>query len=351
MSKRNPLIIDRHAPGRGGSAYSRRKPRGVFFIFLAWVAVALQLPSLPAAVAAEPLVVALSQSPLVLPFHVAESEGYFRAEGLAVRLDEVIGGHRSMQQVLDGKADVATSSEAVVMFTSFGRSDFAVLASFVTTTDDVKVISRGDRGVSRPEDLAHKRVGTVVGAASHYYLDTLLIIHGIDPRTVEIVGLQPEAMASALKRGEVDAVAVWQPFAFRVARDVPQSEMLPDGGFYTLSFNLVVPRRLIGARDDDLAKLLRALDRAEAFIAAHPQQAKAILQSRLQLDQAYIDWMWPRYHYRLALDQSLLSTLESEARWARQEGYVKAAHSPNYLSLIHSAPLRRLRPAAVGIVE
>ena len=94
-----------------------------------------------------------------------------------------------------------------------------------------------------------------------------------------------------------------------------------------------------------------ALARAERFIASEPQKAQAILRTRLLLDQAYIDWLWPRYRYQLTLDQALLTTLESEARWARQENHVVASQSPNYLSFIHSAPLRRVQASAVSIAE
>jgi NitT/TauT family transport system substrate-binding protein len=75
------------------------------------------------------------------------------------------------------------------------------------------------------------------------------------------------------------------------------------------------------------------------------------MQSRLGLEQSFIDWIWPRYNYRLALDQSLLATLESEARWARTQGHVKADRSPNYLEFIYADPLRKALPGAVSIAS
>ncbi len=321
------------------------------WLYKAFFAAALQIFCCFAVEAAEPLILALSKTPLSLPFYVAETEGYFVAEGVLIKVNDVVGGHRTMQQLLDGQADLATSSEAVVMFNSFKRNDFAVIASFVTSRDDVKVITLNGSGITKPEHLANKRIGTIVGAASHYYLDTLALLNGADPKTIKAISLQPEAMATALKQREVDAIAVWQPQAYLAEHNVEGARALDDGGFYTLSFNLVIPRKHAGTRDDDLVKLLRALDRAQRFIANEPQKAKAILRSRLQLDQPYIDWLWPRYRYQLTLDQSLLKTLESEARWARTEGHVQAKELPNYLNFIYARPLRRVLPSAVGIVQ
>ena len=299
----------------------------------------------------EPLRLSVSTTPLSLPIFVAESEGYFAAEGLAVKINEVIGGHRTLQQVFDGSADVATSSEAVVMFNSFKRNDFAVIASFVTSDDDVRVVTRASKGIAGISELAGKRVATVVGAASHYYLDTSLLLSGVNPKQIQTSNLQPESMVEALAKGDVDAIAIWEPFPFQALAGITDARVLPKTRAYLLSFNLIVSKNIRGTRDDELVKLLRAVDRATRFIAAEPAKAQAILRSRLHADQKFIDYLWPRYNYRLTLAQSLLLTLEGEARWARQEGHVKAERSPNYLDFIHSAPLRRVRPDAVSIRE
>lgn len=300
---------------------------------------------------AEALVISLAQTPLSLPFFVAESEGYFAGEGVPIKINNVAGGHRTLQQLLNGEADLATSSDAVIMFNSFQRSDFAVIATFVTSNDDVKVIIRKDVGIARPEQMAGKRIATVVGAASHYYLDTWLLLHGVDPKSTRIINLQPEDMESALAKGEVDAVAIWEPIPFKILKAVAGATILPNPGIYILSFNLIAHKKLLGVRDDDLVKLLRALDRAQRFIKADPLKAQAILRTRLQLDQAFIAWIWPRYNFRLTLDQSLLSTLEGEARWARNGGYVAGNRSPNYLDFIYPGPLHKVRPEAVGIAR
>ncbi len=308
-----------------------------------------QMLPLREAVAAEPIRISVSRTPLSLPIFVAESRGYFAAEGLPVRISEVIGGHRTLQQVFDGSADMATSSDAVVMFNSFKRDDYAVIATFVSSDDDLRLVTRASTGITRVPQLAGKRVATVVGASSHYFLDNSLLLNGVDPRTVQIKNMQPEMMVEALQKGEVDAIAIWEPYPFQALAKVSDAKVLPKSGGYVESFNLIISKKLQGVRDDDLVKLLRALDRAQQFIASEPGRAKFILRERLQVDEKFIDSIWPRYNYRNSLNQSLLTTLEGEARWARREGHVKAEQSPNYLDFIYALPLRRVRPAAVNI--
>lgn len=303
------------------------------------------------ALSAEPLRLSVSLTPLSLPIYVAESRGYFSDEGLPLTITDVIGGHRSLQQVLDGRADLATCSEAVVMFNSFLHRDFAVIATFVTSDDDEKLIVGSKSGITHPQQLAGKRIGTVVGAAAHYYLDTMLLLNGVDPKSVHLQDIQPETMAEALRQGELDALAIWEPYPFKILEAVPGASVLPKSGAYVETFNLIAHGKLRGTRDGDLTKLLRALDKAQNFIRTEPLKAQAILRERLHVDQAFIRWIWPRNNYRLSLAQSLLTTLEGEARWARQEGYVKSERAPNYLDFIYAKPLANANPAAVSIGE
>lgn len=307
------------------------------------------------ALAAEPLGLAVSLTPLSLPIFVAEQQGYFAEAGLQLRLQEVVGGHRAMQLLQEGKADLATASEAVLMFNSFKKPPIALLASFVSSANDSKLVLGPKVGIKQIKDLLGKRIGTVLGTASPYMLDTTLLASGVDPQSLHIVNLQPEAMADALKSGQVDAVAIWEPLPFKLLQSIPGSRILPTPGSYRLSFNLIAAKALLGTRDEELRKILTALARAERFISLQPEQAKALLRSRLKLDQAFIDWIWPDYHYRLTLDQWLLSSLEAEARWARRGGHIEGIASsdasPNYLDLIYAKPLREAFPAGVSLIE
>lgn len=288
--------------------------------------------------AAEPLTIAVSRTPLSLPLFVARQEGYFAAEGVTVKLDEVLGGHRAMARVNRGAADLATVSETVVVFNSFERSDFVLIASLVSSTDDVKLIAADHAPVQEIEDLAGRRVGAVLGSASHYYLDTALLLAGVDPEAVHTAGVQPESAAAALAEGRIDAAAVWEPFAFDILHSTPGTRIIPAPPFYVLSFNLVADQALL-------------THRAESLIDRYPGRAQAILRETLDTPPAFVEWIWPRYEYRLTLRRSLVNTLESEARWARANNHVKAAASPNYLDFIHSGLLRRVRPAEVTILE
>ena len=51
-----------------------------------------------------------------------------------------------------------------------------------------------------------------------------------------------------------------------------------------------------------------------------------------------------------SLDQSLLTLLEGQSRWAVRQGAVPPG-MPNFLGHLQTAPLRRVRPGGVAIAE
>ena len=151
---------------------------------------------------------AASRSPLSLPLYVAQAKGFFAAEGLRVQMEDCIGGHRCLARMFEGHADVATAADTPAMFNGFKRHDFAVIGTFVTSFEDLKLMVNPLSGITLSANLAGKRVGVVWGTSSHYFLDAFLLYYGIDPRTVTKVKLQPEEMAAAMSKNEVDAVAI-----------------------------------------------------------------------------------------------------------------------------------------------
>lgn len=301
---------------------------------------------------AEPLTLAVSRTPLSLPLYIAQQNGYFGAEGLEVKFNECLGGHRCLRQVLDGQADVATVGELPIVMSSFSSNDYAVIGTFTKSSDDIKLVTNTRAGIKSAAQLAGKRIGTIKGTSSEYFLELYLLTAGLDPQALTVVDVQPEDMVQTLQSGKVDAVSVWQPYGYLALKAMGAGAVvLPSNNAYIQTFNLVSHRKLVGARDATLAKLLAAVERAERFIQEQPAEAKRLLMERLALEQEFVDSVWPGLRYRLVLDQTLLVTMEGEARWARREGHASGPLKPNFLQLVHSAPLRKVKPEAVSTLR
>ncbi len=303
--------------------------------------------------ATDQISIGVSKTPLSAPFFIADAKGMFAAEGLDVRLHECVGGNRCLQLVLDDQVDLGTASDLPVMFQSFRRNSFTVLATFVTSENDVKIVSRRSLGITQPSHLTGKRVGIIAGSASEFFLDAFALYHDIDPATLTPVPMKPTDMPDALRSGQVDALSVWEPFGFLARQALNDSDDIVafDGEHvYRLTFNLISARSWLSTHPMEARKLLRALDRAVSFIEHSAEASKQIVVERLSVDRAAIDWSWADYHYALTLDQILLLTLEGEARWATERKLVEG-QMPNYLRFIAPDALSSVRADAVTILH
>lgn len=291
--------------------------------------------------------IATAVSPLSLPIYVAQAEGLFAAEAVDVRLIDCFAGDACLQQIFAGSAQLATASELPVIFSAFERSDFAIVATLVTSQSDVKVVVRRSAGIQSAAQLAGKRVGMVPRSSSHYFFDSFMLFNGIDPKDVKQVPLKIGELVPSLERREVDAIVGYSRQGWQAKKLLAGDGLvLPNPRIYTQTFNLIASRQVIDGRRAELIKVLRALDRAERLIAEKPARARDILRDRLKLDPAFIDEAFKALNFRLSLDQSLVATMAGEARWAVREGHVRSGRiPPDHWRFVELAPLRAAVPS------
>lgn len=302
---------------------------------------------------AQTLTLAVSHGPVSLPIYVAQHKGYFDREGVKVTTRECSSGRTCFQLLAQGDVQAATASELMVTLNSFKRTDFAIIGTLSTSSHQIKLVARRSAGIHEAAHIKGKRVATVVGTSAQYFLDSWLSFQGIDPASVTTVALEPDQLVSALRRGEADAVAIWEPLASAAMSALADDALpLPSPRVYTQHFNLVTDRKSLKDRAPDFLRVLRALALAERFIATEPVQAQAILRSRLAIGEAEATGYLKEHDFRMRLDQSLISTMESQARWAIRQGRAEARDRPsNFLQTIEPSLLRKAAPASVTLVQ
>lgn len=297
---------------------------------------------------AQPLRIAVAQLPYFSPALIANRQGFFAAEGLAVEIVPCVNGKRCLKHLTDKEVDVATVADTPIVTAVHDGLPFHILAT-MTTSRDNSFVARKDRGIASPADLRGKRIGFVLGTTGHYFTDTFLTFYGIGLDQVTLVELDAARAPQQVAAGEVDAAGLYQPHGPAAMR------LLGDNGLvllaprlYTVTMNLVAKP---GLSDADATKLLRALQRATAYLRADPPRAQALVASQLKLDPKVLDETWELLSFRLSLGQSLLTTLEAESRWMRRAGQVKGDATPDFLARMRTGPLRAVDPTAVTLVD
>lgn len=294
---------------------------------------------------------AFSPNPGSLPIYVAQLQGFFVAEGLTVKPVECPFGKACLRLLLDGQADFATTADLPLVLAAFAGERFAIVATLNTNRNDTKIVTRRSGAVKSTAELAGRTVATVFGTTAQYALESQLLFDGVNPTLVRKVDLPAAELRAALLSGQVDAVAIFEPLASAsVAALGNDALVMNTGRTYTQTWNLVAAPTAKGSVADVRIPLLRALRKASDWIAGHPAEARALLQQHAGISADLVDSSWGPLGYEITLKQSLLITMEAQARWARRERMVDGP-SPNFLRFIDASALRKLQPLAVTLAQ
>ncbi|MFL6628186.1 MAG: ABC transporter substrate-binding protein [Vitreoscilla sp.] len=340
----------RRAPPRAGVA--RRALAGAAWV-LAWTAAwAGALALFPARAHAAPLTLAVSSGPVSLPVYVAQARGLFKDEGLDLAVRTCASGRECYAWLADGQVDIATAAELQVATGATSRHDLAIVATISASSYQIKLVARRSAQIIEAPQIRGKRVGTVPGSSAQYFLDNWLVFNDIQPDAVHVVGLAPDQLVPALENRNVDAIVIWEPLAALAAQSLGGDAItFASPRVYTQHFNLVSARPTIARREADIERLLRALVKAQHIIRDEPAAARALLAERLHLAPAVAAAVMDGQDYRVRLDQSLVTTMQGEARWAARVGGGSGGAAVDVLRSIDPAPLQRVDPGAVGLVQ
>jgi NitT/TauT family transport system substrate-binding protein len=258
----------------------------------AWIAgaVALALAG-PAALAQTTVHLAVGGKPALfyLPLTVTERLGYFKAEGLDVRISDFAGGARALQALIGGSTDVVAGAfdhtiqmhakgQPIVAVTELGHYPGFVLA----------ILSSKAASYRTPADLKGMKIGiTAPGSSTHFMALYLMAQHGLKAADASFIGVGTgQTAVAAVKRGEIDGLINVDPVisllesegAVKVAVDTrtPEGTRQVFGGAYPAAVLYTTPA-YIERSPQTVQSLANALVRGLRWIAANPPERIADL--------------------------------------------------------------------------
>ena len=283
---------------------------------------------------------------------IAAAQDYFAAEGLEVTLQIHTSGRSALEAAIANQAALATVGDTPVMFAVARQAPVSIVATIRSSVNSEGILAWRNRGVSAPAELKGKTIGVPLGTSTQFLLSVILANQGIAMHEVSIRNLQPQHMAAALSAGEVDAIAIWDPWLIEATKAAGANgvSFFAEKG-YSFQFHLAGRRNFVQNHPATMQKLLRALLRAEQYLGEHAQEARAMLIDDTKIDPALFDTIWPNYSLSLTLNQASLNMLEDQARWAISNGLVETKVVPNFLDAIYLDAMLAVKPAAVSIVR
>jgi NitT/TauT family transport system substrate-binding protein len=254
----------------------------------------LPLTTVPAAAGTS---VRITQAVTALAFiqnYVAQSQGFFEAEGLEAELIDTRGGGPDVQMVLAGRAEFTTNDGAQVLpALQKGQKLVCVLSllnrSIINVTMSADFAARLGVEEASPFDqkvaaLKGARIGvTRPGALTWQAARANLINAGMDPDAdAQIVGVGgASALAAALENGDIDAMYISVPIGDRVVARGKGITLIdnakgedPNIPVFMMEGLWVSPDYL-ATNEETVGRAVRALHAASRFILDNPSETVA----------------------------------------------------------------------------
>lgn len=197
-------------------------------------------------------------------YYAAETNGYFREEGLDVTILEGAGSGTAATLVANGSNDFGFSDAGVVASTINDGGDIVMVAGIYQRNPSV-MISLTESGIEDPEDLVGKTIGASSGEAPVQLLPAYLSANDVNPDDVKIVNVDPAAKPTALLQKRVDAIVGYSssdlPIVEAEAPDKIAVQYYADYGVTTLSNGVIVSREFADENPDAVRGFVSAVQR------------------------------------------------------------------------------------------
>jgi NitT/TauT family transport system substrate-binding protein len=211
-----------------------------------------------------------------LPLTIADSLGYFRAEGLEVEIVDFAGGSKALQAVVGGSADVVSGAfEHTLLMQPKGQK----LRAFVLQGRAPQIVlginPKTMPGFKSVADLRGKKIGvTAPGSSTQVLANFVLAKAGVKPADVAIIGVGAGSGAvAAMRAGQIDAISNLDPVITLLQRSG--------------DLKIISDTRIVAVADQVFGGPMPAgcLYAPQAFIDRHPQTVQALANAIVRADK------------------------------------------------------------------
>ena len=280
--------------------------------------------------------------------YIAEEQGLFTRNGLNVTMRNY-GGPNFLNGLLSHEVDIGLSSEYVFVRKVFNQANISVIGN-IDRYQNVYLIGRKDKGIEKVSDLSGKKIGLTRNTISEFYLGRFLDLHGMSIRDVTLSNMPPSQYMQAITNGSIEALLTGN-FIDQIQERLGNNAVLwptqnGQNSYYVMSCR----SDWAAGHPVQINKFLKSLAQAEDYMINHPNEAKAIVQKRLNYTDAYMAKIWPKNEFSLSLDQSLVVAMEDEGRWMIANNLTTAKTIPDIRDHIYTKGLEGVLPESVNVI-
>jgi len=240
-------------------------------MWLAGLATAGLLAGVATSVRAEEVTVGyqLIYSPWALPI---QEKTFEQATGYDINWVKFDSGAKVINAMASGQVDIAVAGSSPLAAAASQGIDLQLFWLLDDIAQAEAMVVRDGSGIdpAQPATLKGKTLAVPFVSTTHFHTLFALETWGIQPDELEILNMQPNQIAAAWERGDIDAAFVWDPALARIKKSgkvmITSGELSAKG---KATFDgLVAMREFADANPEFMAKFVRVIADANAAYLA-----------------------------------------------------------------------------------
>ncbi len=288
---------------------------------------------------------------------IAKEMGYFEEEGLDVENVLLSGPSERAALVASGDAKLSFQSTYNNISLAANGVDIALLAPLANAGGTQSVVARGDLKITSAKDLEGMKIGMSSGAGVYIAIRRMCDELGVDINKIDFVTLQAADQLAALERGDIDAMACWEPW---VGKAMDNGGQLLFSGFWSnlpekkgevhwIDFHMTVQttKDFYDENPEQVAAILKALDKATTYINEHRHEAAEIIAEKINLDADECERIMNNNVYSMEFNQEFVDGTNTMANFMMETGNIDAV--PDFYSYSYPEALADVLPDLVTV--
>jgi ABC-type nitrate/sulfonate/bicarbonate transport system substrate-binding protein len=257
-------------------------------------------------------------------FVVGVQAGIFRKHGFDVEIVPLATGAQANQALAANQVDWSGGGiESTVVAWATGLP-FKAYAMYAKGGDSYGILVRKDANITKPEDLAGKKVAVPQGTAPAQGLSQVILKAGLPADSVKRVNATYGNMGQMLVQGAVDAMVGLEPFLTLTENTMEgKASMLmrlgkyvQGGGFFLITDGWAK------AHPDKVNDVVLAVWESQQWLRQHPKEATEMAATYLKVKPDDITAAFKWLKYDPLVDDFTRASVKSTSEYLAKEGLI-----------------------------
>lgn len=271
---------------------------------------------------------------------IADKLGYFQEAGLDLTSQLIESGPDIGPMVAGGSAPISIQTNFMDIILTSNNVKVKIVAPLAQIAGTQAVVGGKDLVLNSAKDLEGKTIGVPSGADVVIAIDNMGKELGVDVSKIKYVNLAPSDAVTALEKGDVDAIAAWEPFITKAIQgggkflfsgtksELPDKQ--GDVNWMSVHTTIQVTDSFLEKNPNTIKAVLGALKKATDYINDNREEAIKILAPELHLTEEELTEIMNRNIYSMEVNENYLNDSNGIAvgEYLKSVGNIKELQDP-----------------------